>query len=198
MGCTRGLGAAGSEIKSSPRPRYPKRLDRNSYAAEDQTKSGMTHIIIAAIVGAGLVTGLLFAFSNFVMSALADVSHENGMLVMQRINERIINPIFVLLFLGTPVLCVIIAIRSGTNLDAPGSLLRLLGSICYVIGPFGITMLFNVPLNNQLAKTKPSDANTIWTDYQIRWQRWNHVRTSVGILSITLLGAGLGELDIGI
>ncbi len=84
------------------------------------------------------------------------------------------------------------------NVDAPGSVLRLLGSICYLIGPFGITMLFNVPLNNRLAKTKLSDADTIWTDYQIRWQRWNHVRTYVGILSIMLLAAGLGELDVGI
>ena len=150
----------------------------------------MTFITIAAIVGAGLVTGLLFAFSNFVMSALADVSNEDGMLVMKRINERIINPIFVLLFLGTPVLCVIIAIRSGMNLDSPGSLFQLLGSICYLIGPFGITMLFNVPLNNRLAKTESSDADIIWTDYQIHWQRWNHVRTYVGILSIVLMAAG--------
>ena len=158
----------------------------------------MTYIIIAAIVGAGLVTGLLFAFSNFVMSALADVSNKDGMLVMQLINEKIINPIFVLLFLGTPVLCVIIAIRSGMNLDAPGNLLLLLGSICYLIGPFGITMLFNVPLNNRLAKTEAADADQVWTDYQIRWQRWNHIRTYVGVLSIALLAAGLAQLNVGI
>ena len=158
----------------------------------------MTFIIIAAIVGAGLVTGLLFAFSNFVMRALSDVTNEDGMLVMQRINERIINPIFVVLFLGTPVLCVIIAVGSGMNLDVPGNLWLLLGSICYLIGPFGITMLFNVPLNKRLAKTESSDSEKIWTDYQIRWQRWNHVRTYVGVLSIMLLAAGLGQLGVGI
>ncbi len=156
----------------------------------------MTYIIVAAIVGAGLITGLLFAFSNFVMSALSDVSNENGMLVMQRINERIINPIFVLLFFGTPLLCVIIAIRSGMTLNAAGSFLLLLGSICYLLGPFGITMLFNVPLNNRLAKTEPPGADKVWTDYQLHWQRWNHVRTYVGVLSIALLAAGLGQLSV--
>jgi len=158
----------------------------------------MTFIIIAAIVGAGLVTGLLFAFSNFVMTALADLPKEDGMLAMQRINERIINPIFVLLFLGTPILCVTITIWSGMDLNAAGSPSLLLGSICYLIGPFGITMLFNVPLNNRLAKTELSDANKIWTDYQIRWQRWNHLRTYVGVLSIILLAAGFGQLAVGI
>ena len=32
----------------------------------------MTAIMVAAITGAGLVTGLLFAFSNFVMNALSN------------------------------------------------------------------------------------------------------------------------------
>ena len=156
----------------------------------------MTFIIIAAIVGAGLVTGLLFAFSNFVMSALAELSNEKGMFAMQQVNEKIINPIFLLLFLGTPILCVIIAISSTINLDSPGNLLLLIGSICYLIGPFGITMLFNVPLNNRLAKTEMSDADDVWPEYQKRWQRWNHVRTYIGVLSILLLAAGLGELDV--
>lgn len=158
----------------------------------------MTYIIVAAIVGAGLITGLLFAFSNFVMSALADVSNQNGMLVMQRINERIINPVFAFLFFGTPLLCLIIAIGSGMNLDAQGSFLLLLGSICYLIGPFGITMLFNVPLNNRLATAEVPQADAVWTDYQVRWQRWNHARTYVGVASIVLLTAGLGQLDVAV
>lgn len=156
----------------------------------------MTFIVIAAIVGAGLVTGLLFAFSNCVMSALAELSNEKGMFAMQQVNEKIINPIFLLLFLGTPILCVIIAIGSAIQLKSPGNLLLLIGSTCYLIGPFGITMLFNVPLNNRLAKTELPDADEVWIDYQVRWQRWNHVRTCVGVLSILLLAAGLGNIDV--
>lgn len=155
-------------------------------------RSHMQYIVVAAIVGAGLITGLLFAFSNFVMSALAELPNENGMFAMQRVNERIINPIFLLLFFGTPLLCIVIAANAAMNLDSARSLLLLLGSMCYLVGPFCITMLFNVPLNNRLASTKITDAEEVWTDYQVRWQRWNHVRTYIGVLSILLLAAGLG------
>lgn len=154
----------------------------------------MIYIIVAAIVGAGLVTGLLFAFSNFVMRALAELSNDNGMFAMQQINEKIINPIFMLFFLGTPVLCIILVASTVINLEAPGNMFLFIGSICYLVGPFGITMMFNVPLNNQLAKVELSNADEIWIDYQVRWQLWNHIRTYIGVLSIILLAIGLGNI----
>lgn len=155
----------------------------------------MTSITIAAIAGAGVVTGLLFAFSNFVMRALATLSREQGMFAMQQINEKIINPIFLTFFLGTPLLCTIITVNAVIVLGAPGSVLLLLGSILYLVGPFGITMLFNVPLNNKLAAADIRDSDEVWSDYQVQWQRWNHVRTYVGVASIILLAAGLAEMS---
>ena len=155
----------------------------------------MTYFAIAAVVGAGVVTGLLFAFSNFVMQALAKLPNDQGMLAMQQINEKIINPIFVMFFLGTPVLCAIIGINAILALESPGSLSLLIGSVLYLAGPFGITMLFNVPLNNRLAEVAMEDADDNWPDYQIRWQRWNHLRTYVGILSVAMLSAGLISLS---
>ena len=155
----------------------------------------MIYIIVAAIVGAGLVTGLLFAFSNFVMRALAELSNDNGMFAMQQINEKIINPIFMLFFLGTPALCIIIVALTVINLDASGNFFLLIGSIFYLSGPFGITMMFNVPLNNRLAKAELSIADEIWVDYQARWQLWNHIRTYIGVLSIILLSIGLGNIE---
>ena len=155
----------------------------------------MTFISIAAIAGAGVVTGLLFAFSNFVMRALAALPREQGMFAMQQINEKIINPIFLIFFLGTPVLCTIITVNASVLIGSPGSTLLLLGAILYLLGPFGITMLFNVPLNNKLAAADILDNDGIWSDYQVQWQRWNHVRTYVGIASIILLAAGLAEMS---
>lgn len=151
----------------------------------------MTIITVGAITGAGVVTGLLFAFSNFVMQALAKLPNEQGMHAMQEINEKIINPIFVAFFLGTPLLCAVIGVYALMNLDMAGSTFSLCGSILYLVGPFGITMLFNVPLNNQLAKAGVPDADVVWPNYRVRWQRWNHTRTYVGIVSIVLLAFGL-------
>ena len=51
-------------------------------------------LAIAAIVGGGLVTGLLFAFSLVVMRALLELPAEAGMTTMQRINLLIVRPLF--------------------------------------------------------------------------------------------------------
>ena len=148
-------------------------------------------ITVSSITGGGIVTGLLFAFSNFVMRALDDLPPEHGMFAMQRINEKIINPIFLILFLGTPLLCLAIVIATATNLNNPGNILLFIGAISYLIGPFGITMLFNVPLNNKLAHAAPSDAKEVWPSYRKTWQRWNHIRTYIGIFSVAILAFGL-------
>ena len=155
----------------------------------------ITIIIIASISGAGLVTGLLFAFSNFVMRALADLPSDKGMFAMQRINETIINPIFIMLFLGTPILCSVIAINSGQKINEPGNLFLFVGALTYLIGPFGITMIFNVPLNNLLANTDVSDADEIWPMYQKKWQWWNHIRTYIGVASVVFMAMGLGNVE---
>jgi uncharacterized membrane protein len=155
----------------------------------------ITVIIVAAISGAGLVTGLLFAFSNFVMRALGDLPSDKGMFAMQRINETIINPVFMVLFLGTPILCLVIAVNSGLKINEPGSLFLLVGALAYIIGPFGITMRFNVPLNNLLARADISDSDEIWPMYQKKWQRWNHIRTYIGVASVVFMAMGLGSLE---
>lgn len=144
-----------------------------------------------ATVGAGLVTGILFAFSNFALQALAELPAAQGMFAMQRINARIQNPVFLALFIGTPLLCLLVAWRAITALDAPGALPLLLGAGLYVLGPFGITVACNVPLNDRLAATAPEAADVAWPAYRRSWQRWNHVRSALGIVAVALLATGL-------
>jgi len=151
-------------------------------------------LIVTTILGASLVSGLLFAFSNFVMKALAELPPETGMIAMQQINEKIINPIFLILFFGTPALCSIIVFNSILSINQADSIFLLLGALAYLTGPFGITMMFNVPLNNLLASANGSKAKDIWSMYQIKWQRWNHIRTYIGALSITFLSLGLSKV----
>lgn len=153
----------------------------------------MIYLAIAAVTGAGVVTGLLFAFSNFVMQALATLPKEQGMFAMQQINEKIINPIFVAFFLGTPIFCGIVGVNALMSLDLPGRVYSAAGAFFYLLGPFGITMLFNVPLNNKLAAADSQGDGLVWADYQVRWQRWNHIRTYIGVLAIALLSMGLAK-----
>ncbi len=155
----------------------------------------LPYITIACIVGGGVISGLLFAFSNFVIRALAQMPPEQGMSAMQKINVTIINPLFATLFFGTPVFCALIAVNSIMDLGAPGSPWLLGGALAYLVGPFLITMTFNVPLNNKLARAETSSADYVWPEYQAAWQRWNHIRTYLGILSVLLLSAGLFQLS---
>ena len=45
----------------------------------------------------------------------------------------------------------------------------------------------------ELAKAGPEEANNLWPSYTKRWQRWNHIRTFVGVLSIALLSFGIAN-----
>ena len=148
-------------------------------------------IVAVAIVGAGVVTGLLFAFSNFVLGALAEMPARHGMFAMQRINERILNPVFFGFFFGTPLLCLAIAVMAAREVAADGSALLIAGALAYLAGPLAITMLRNVPLNDRLARTPEASAEIAWPSYRRDWQRWNHARTWIGILATLLLAAGL-------
>ena len=147
-------------------------------------------LTVAAIASGGLVTGILFAFSNFALRALADLPAQQGMHAMQRINERIQNPLFLALFLGTPLLCLLIVAAALTTSDVPGATLLALGASTYLGGPFAITVARNVPLNNRLANAPSAEAETAWPAYRRDWQRWNHIRSCIGIASILLLASG--------
>src|SRR3954453_3000242 len=61
---------------------------------------------LAAALGCGLIAGVFFAFSTFVMKALARLPADEGMAAMQSINVVVLNPMFLGVFLGTAALCV--------------------------------------------------------------------------------------------
>jgi uncharacterized membrane protein len=150
-------------------------------------------LVIAAIVGSGLVSGLLFAFSVVIMRALMQLLPEIAMQAMQRMNVVIINPMFLLVFLGTAVLCLAVAAIALFGEQHLGSRWLLAGSVACLLGPVGITLMFNIPLNNQLASTPANEAQSEWPKYASAWLRWNHVRTALGALGMVFLCIGLAK-----
>lgn len=100
---------------------------------------------VLAAVGAGLMAGLLFAFSNFIMKALMRLPPEQGMAAMQHINITILNPVFVLLFFGTAVLCGVLACYSLLQWKSACSPWLLAGSALYLAGPIGVTLVVLEP-----------------------------------------------------
>ena len=55
-------------------------------------------LIFFAVLGSGLVAGIFFAFSSFVMRALGRLPYQQGSAAMKAINVTVINPLFFLAF----------------------------------------------------------------------------------------------------
>jgi uncharacterized membrane protein len=144
-------------------------------------------------LGCGLIGGVFFAFSAFVMKALARLSPAHGIAAMQSINIVVINPLFFAVFFGTAAGCVFLAISSLSRWQGPGALCLLIGSLLYLVGTILVTMFFNVPRNNALAAVDPanSDGARLWADYIVSWTAWNHVRTIAALAAAALLTIAL-------
>jgi uncharacterized membrane protein len=56
-------------------------------------------------------------------------------------------------------------------------------------GLSGVTIAFNVPLNNALAIVDPNSADgaALWAKYLTNWTFWNHVRMVAAIAASALL-----------
>src|SRR5262245_43157101 len=139
----------------------------------------MFGLTLAAALGAGLVAGIFFAFSAFIMAALGRLSPEGGISAMQSINVAVLNPVFFLVFFGTAIAALILAIAAFAGWSPSRSPCLLAGAMLYLAGTIFVTMAFNVPLNNRLAATgaKSTEGATIWKTYLSAWTAWNHVRT---------------------
>jgi uncharacterized membrane protein len=141
-----------------------------------------------AALGSALVAGIFFAFSTFIMAALGRIPSEQGIAAMQSINVTVINPLFMLAFMGTGVLCLaLLAGAYGRWEESAGKLIFAAGLI-YLVGVIGVTMVMNVPLNNALAAVQPGtpEAAMLWARYLQDWTFWNHVRTVAPIVSSAL------------
>src|SRR5262249_53937716 len=140
-------------------------------------------LTFVAALGSGLVAGIFFAFSNFVMKALARIAPAQGIAAMQSINVVVLNRWFFAVFFGTAACCLVLAIASFVRWQRLGAGYLLAGSLLYLIGTTLVTIVCNVPLNDALAAVDPSnaDAGPVWTNYLKNWTAWNHVRTMAAL-----------------
>jgi len=72
-----------------------------------------------------------------------------------------------------------VALATGTARAGFGVAAGLL----YALGSFGVTMVFNVPRNNRLARLDAAspDAAAYWPVYVREWSFWNHVRAAAAL-----------------
>lgn len=135
-------------------------------------------LTLVAILGSGLVAGTFFAFSTFVMPALASRPASEAIPAMQEINVLAVRTFFIAVFLGTAAASLTLLVVGFMDVGGARTILSIAGAVSYLLG-FLVTAAFNVPRNNFLADKKAGDADAerIWNDYYAAWTKWNHVRT---------------------
>ncbi|MEA5602412.1 DUF1772 domain-containing protein [Nostoc sp. UHCC 0252] len=127
------------------------------------------------------------------MNALARLKPPQGIAAMQFINITVINPFFMAAFLGTAAACIFLLISSLLKWHQPGAVYLLLGSLLYLVGTLGVTIFFNVPLNEALARVEPdsTEGANLWSTYLVNWTIWNHIRTVAALAATASLTIAL-------
>lgn len=139
-------------------------------------KSTISLILLwLAAVGCGLMGGVYFAFSTFIMRAFATLEPAQATSAMNAINVVILRSPFMPLFWLTTLAALALVLLELPAWQTSAGRLAIAGGVVYLLGMFGCTVAFNVPLNDSLAASA-GDA-TVWQRYLVEWTRWNHVRT---------------------
>jgi uncharacterized membrane protein len=160
-------------------------------------------LIIVCALGSGAIGGVFFAFSSFVMPALARLAPAEGIHAMQAINVTVLNRLFLGTFMGTGLLSLTAIVGALVRWDGIGSLCIVLAGATYVLGCVLVTLRGNVPLNNALARIGEADAlgEATWRSYVRDWTRWNTVRTiacfvAMALFIVALLSVSYSRLPV--
>jgi uncharacterized membrane protein len=150
-------------------------------------------ITLATSIGCGLAGGVFFAFSSFVMPALGRLPAPEGIAAMQSINRLAVTPAFMSQLFGTALACLVLAIWVLASPEDASEGLVLGGCAAYVVGNIAVTVVANVPLNDELEAVEPGSAKgeAVWRRYLVRWTAWNHVRAVTAVIAAGLLMGAL-------
>jgi uncharacterized membrane protein len=135
--------------------------------------------------------GVYFTYSNSVVPALDQLDAEQAVAAMRRANVVIVNPIFLLSFLG-PVVTgavtgfLLLGLDEGTS-----ALLFFSATVVYLFGSIILTGAVNIPLNNALENSTSTDWTQRWADFSPRWRKYNLVRALLTMVALALVGIGL-------
>ena len=101
-------------------------------------------VITAARTTNGLLAGIYFAFAVAIMPALHKLPDDVYVRVFNQINEVIVNPFFMIAFLGAPVTALLVLRWDHGPLAIAAAGAAVLALV--------ITVVANIPLNNALAE----------------------------------------------
>ncbi len=146
-------------------------------------------MIILLILLTGIMAGIYFAFSVFIMKSLGGLPPLQAARAMNKINDVIINTLFLPVFFGSTLWYAGLLLWSFADWQQGVSGLVTAAALVYILGMFGVTAFGNVPLNNRLKASARDDATLVhyWNQYLLQWTQLNHLRTLSCIVACALL-----------
>ncbi|HEY0448938.1 DUF1772 domain-containing protein [Actinophytocola sp.] len=145
-----------------------------------------TTALVAATVAAGLSAGLFYAYACSVLPGLARGDDKTFVEAMRGINIAIINPWFMLSFLGAPLLAGVAVLL---NLHPGPALWWTVAGFAFLVATLVITRVVHIPMNNALDAGRDGYAQ-LRERFEAPWVRWNVLRALVTIAGFgCLVGA---------
>jgi uncharacterized membrane protein len=152
------------------------------------SRSVVSRLVLgAATVATGLIAGAFYVFACAVMPGLARSDDRVYVTVMRDINEVIQNPVFFLSFLGAPALTAVAAWQARGSRNRWWVWAALVASAL----AFLVTVVFNVPLNDDLAGG--GDPGALREEFEDPWVAWNVVRAVLLTVALGLLVKATGS-----
>ena len=150
-------------------------------------------LTLLAALGCAMMAGVFFAFSAFVMKALARLPAELAIGAMQAINVAAVTFAFMAALFGTAVGCGALAVWALFAWDERFAPYLLLGSSLYLLGTILLTIAYHVPRNEALARVEPhsAEAESHWRRYLSGWTAWNHLRAATALAAAATLTIAL-------
>lgn len=152
-----------------------------------------TALLVAGfgVATAAVTAGVYLNFTARVMPSLGRLSDPAGIARMQAFNRTAVQPPFMLCFFGAALAGGYLIVRVARGDRSAADLLLAAGGAAYLAG-FLLTIGYNVPLNDRLARLDPHAASSVavWRGYLRDWTAANSVRAGLSMLACVLLISG--------
>lgn len=151
-----------------------------------------------SVLFTGAIFGFFYAWVCSTMWGLDQADSAVAIAAMQAMNASVRNAVFAPAFFGTPFILALAAFAAWKTNASGAAGAFLLGAVIYVAGAFAVTVLWNVPLNRELAGLLPpaeaGQAAAVWQAYSQPWQDFNLVRTLASGVALLCAATGLYRL----
>ncbi|MCA2228512.1 anthrone oxygenase family protein [Nonomuraea aurantiaca] len=135
---------------------------------------------IAALVGSGVVAGVLFAVALSVLPALFAMPADRYVYTHQLVGRRW-DPTMPIIVLSSMTIDVVLAVLTRAE---PAVLFATAAVL--LLGVSVVSHFCNVPINRVVKSLDPDEVPPGWRDPRPLWRRWHLLRTALALLGVTV------------